>query len=754
MSQQGIRNTIGRRRGGQLSVTAARWTAGLALALLAAAGPATGQWSGQFARDPEFASTAFTETPTGFVAAGVPLQFVNEAGDVEYHVLRIFENGRWRSDGDLGVGIFSGVIESVAKFRNDICLGGSFVNFSPGGFNFFACYSPGNGTWYQPGGDGNGPNNAVNSVWFDGGVNLYIGGDFTEVLDDQGTPITANRVARTTGAVWEPLTGDGGATNGVVAPVKVVRTFNGFVFVASGSSVFRYNPTNTTWTPFGLATLQNMVPQVVDDLVFFDNEVIAAGPYDIIGGELAPGIATSTVASGPDWRPLDDGSQGHGSGEPQMAANSSYVYVTGFWPDLPGADALARWTGFVWEPVDTVPLGLVTGQFADVITQPNSDICVRHGGSTGGAIASAGIACKEEPSGLWRGTSQGIEGSVSALAEYNGEVYAGGGFLSAGDDAAASVIARWDGIRWAAVGNGVAGNIRSLAVFQGELFAGGIVTSAGGNPTGGLVAWNGSTWRDVGGPGTAADELHMLGDSLYFFGVGGNCGTVLSRVCRYDGSTIEEVASGLPEPVSVSAIGDYNGQLAVAGNFQVTGGGRQDVIALLDNGSWNIIITFNTGGGALALASDGNDLYFGGQFSTANGAPAPLNRIGRWDGSSLFNLGSGLSGGAAVTRALEIQLHDGQVFVAGDFDSAGGVTSRGVTAWNGSSWVGLNGGTIQTPFPGTGSGTAVAGIGQSLLSRPEGLYVGGSFDQAGDKYSSGIALFTGDVVFASGFEAR
>lgn len=724
----------------------------LGVLLLLAAGPVAGQWSDRFARAPELALTAIAETPEGFVGAGQPLQFVNAAGEVEFHVLRFFENGRWRTGGAIDFGIFSGSITSVTPFRNDYCVGGNFTNFSPGGFNFIACYSTAEDSWYQPGGTGNGPNNAVNSVWFDGGIYLYIGGSFTEVRDNQGAPITASRVARTSGAEWEPLIGNGGATNGVVAPVQVVRTFEGFVFVASGSGVFRYNFTNTTWTPFG-QTERNTSFGTVSDLAFFNNEVIATGAFDKIDSEPVPGIAVSPVASGPSWRTLDDGSQGPGFTVPNMAANSSFLYVTGPWPDLPGANGLARWDGFAWEAVDTTALDLGFALVAtQVITQANADICLLHSGISGTEIFSPFVACKGEPDGLWRGTSQGIEGAAQVLEEYNGEVYAGGGFLSAGDDINAPVIARWDGARWSAVGNGVTGDIFSLAVFQGELYAAGNVSGAGGSATGGLVAWNGSTWRDAGGSDVLADNLYVFENALYFSGVGGGCGSGLTRVCRFNGSTLENTSSGFPEPISVSAIGEYNGQLAAAGNFRFENGTRRDVIALLDNGTWDVVIRFISGVGALALANIDGDLYFGGRFTVVDNAPGPLNRIGRWDGSNLFALGSGLDGGAVATSVQDIQLHDGLIYVAGDFDDAGGVTSRGIAAWDGSSWIGLNGGTIQTPFPALGSGSVVPGVGTSLLSRSEGLYIGGTFDQTGAVYAGNVALFTGDVVFSSGFE--
>ncbi len=709
-------------------------------------GVAQSQWSSQFGQLPEINISAFAPTPQGFVAAGSPVSVLNDTGTIEFHVLRFYENGSWRTAGDIGVGVVQGgFITTIVPYREDVCVGGGFTNFSAGNFNYFACYSTSAEQWYQPGGNGNGPNLPVNSVWFDGALNLYIGGDFTEVSDAQGMPLTANRIARTTGTQWETLTGDGGATNGVNSSVQVVRTFNGFVFVAHGSNLSRFNPTTETWTPYGQGTT-GVSPRVIVDIAFFDNEVVVSGPFSAMGGIDAPGTATSPISgSAPDWMPLDDGSQDVGSGLPMMAANSSYIYVTGAWPTLTGADGLARWTGMVWEAVDTARLGdSVFSALVDVAVLGNTDICVRHQGFINSDLASRTVACKQEPVGPWRGTSQGIEALVrgpSALAEYAGELYAAGDFASAGDVAQVGSIASWNGQQWADVGGGVTGAVQSLATFQGELFAAGTITAAGGNASGGLVAWNGTQWRDAGGQTTAASFVYPLNNSLYFFGVGGNCGNFLSRLCRFDGNTIEEAANGLPEPVTVDAIGEFNGQLVVAGNFAFTGGARQNVIAALDGGAWNVLVTSAAGGRTRALASDDTYLYFAGDFTTnVAGAPAALNGVGRWDGNEITPLGSGLSG-AAMAEALEVR--GSELFVTGFFDSAGGTPASGIARWDGASWAGIGAGLQRN---------GLAGTGNALLSTAAGLYVTGDFNRTGDQWAENIGLLLSDVVYANGFE--
>ncbi|MFN3345876.1 MAG: hypothetical protein ACK412_09535, partial [Chloroherpetonaceae bacterium] len=111
-------------------------------------------------------------------------------------------------------------------------------------------------------------------------------------------------------------------------------------------------------------------------------------------------------------------------------------------------------------------------------------------------VVPKGEAQTQNPtSGTW-GTGfafpNGVNGTVSALAVYNGELYVGGRFTEAGG-IFANCIARWNGTSWNTLGtgstNGVNSWVYALAVYNGELVVGGEFTSAGGSSANYIARW-------------------------------------------------------------------------------------------------------------------------------------------------------------------------------------------------------------------------------------------------------------------------
>ncbi len=90
----------------------------------------------------------------------------------------------------------------------------------------------------------------------------------------------------------------------------------------------------------------------------------------------------------------------------------------------------------------------------------------------------------------------GIHGSISsvdALCVYNGKLYVGGYFSTTNGNAGNNIMA-WNGTSWEDVGGGTDHEVRCMSVHNNELYVGGYFTHAGGILTNHLAKWNGIFW--------------------------------------------------------------------------------------------------------------------------------------------------------------------------------------------------------------------------------------------------------------------
>ena len=123
-----------------------------------------------------------------------------------------------------------------------------------------------------------------------------------------------------------------------------------------------------------------------------------------------------------------------------------------------------------------------------------------------------------------------------------------------------------------------------------------------------------------------------------------------------------------------------------------------------------------------SMAVSGSNVYVGGQFTTAGGVT--VNHIAKWDGSSWSALGSGVGG-----EVLAIAISGNNVYVGGFFNTAGGAPARNIAKWDGSSWSAL----------GTGPDYYV----RALAISGSDLYVGGDFTNAGGVPANHVARWNG-----------
>jgi len=484
------------------------------------------------------------------------------------------------------------------------------------------CLAVNDGAAWSLPGGTSGPDGTVQCMCDRDGT-LYLGGDFTHV---NGEP-SDHFAFWTPGEGFHPVTGLTGAA-------YAIHDHDGLLAVGGDAGVAPYDPI--------LGWRDNLGLQMVRDLTSYGLDLMAGGFFNYTGAD-EEGVA---CLDGNDWVRLGGGLQAPGAN-----------------PDLYRVNALCRWDG-----------ELVAG-----------------GSFTVFRLTSGAANCSNV--GRWNGKywhplGRGLAGEVRALANYDGILVAAGDFESAGAEPAAHV-AYWDGVTWRQLGGGIPGfgvSANTLAVHDGKLYLGGWFRQSGGAPGDYLAVWDGTAW------------------------------------------------ASFPSPIAgeVKALAVHDGDLVAAGLLSTAGGYPVNKIARWDGSAWHAL-----GAGvdgmvtALGLDPDGPALVASGYFANAGGAPA--NRIARWDGAGWSALGAGLDNVAQSILGTTVGL-----FVGGSFTTAGGAPAAAVAHWDAGTWQPLGSGM-------SGGGGAAPCV-NALLVHGHELYLGGDFATAGGKPSMDLARWTEDVV--------
>lgn len=319
------------------------------------------------------------------------------------------------------------------------------------------------------------------------------------------------------------------------------------------------------------------------------------------------------------------------------------------------------------------------------------------------------LTAQASPSG-WQAefAGPGIPGGVSALAEHEGQLVAGGRFDSAGK-VNANGVAVWDGLSWQpllnAQGLGLQPNeppqsmrVSALASFEGSLYVSGTFTHAGGKRVDGLARWDGTDWWPIGDP----------------------------------------LTPGVDGGVSVMAV--WGGQLLFGGGFGSIAGVDVDGLA-----SWNGTEISEFAGGDLdsegvirTIEVVNGELYVGGNFSAIGGEA--VSQVARWTGEHW----QGLSGQAGEMQGIiyDIEFHQGELYVVGSFDEIGDIPLWNIARWDGSEWHALIGPDTPGGPPGGNIGLRGSFV-QALGSHNGLLFAGGDIAWVDDRRAYGMAAWTG-----------
>ena len=167
---------------------------------------------------------------------------------------------------------------------------------------------------------------------------------------------------------------------------------------------------------------------------------------------------------------------------------------------------------------------------------------------------------------------------------------------------------------------------------------------------------------------------------------------------------------------------------------------QENLSSAVDDKYWKDFFKTNELTGTVyALLKDGaGNIYVGGDFITAGGVI--VNNIAKWDGTKWSALGTGVfSQYGSSIQALAMD-GAGNLYAGGSFTNAGGVLANNIAKWDGTTWSAL----------GTAPDFGVSNTVNALAVDGGNLYAGGNFTTAGGVPVNRIAKWDGTAWSALG----
>ena len=370
--------------------------------------------------------------------------------------------------------------------------------------------------------------------------------------------------------------------------------------------------------------------------------------------------------------------------------------------DSTSVDHVARWNGQGWEPLGTGLGPSCSGwrsvsAFADYAGDlaAGGSFIVAGADTVNGLARWNGVAWTGIGGGVWNAPAQESEcARVRALISFEGQLVVGGAFDHAGDVAIHN-IARWDGTHWSRMGNGYMGEVWALAIHDGSLVAAVDFYNTGNTLIEGVLQWDGTEWHPLGlGPeGQVIALAEYRGDLIAAGGFTTAGGVPAARIARWDGALWQPLGSGIAGDeygTFVQALGVYDDRLFVGGRFTHAGGLPASAVAIWDGSTWSSagagLQTGFLGEEVYALLPFDGQLVAGGNFARSGDTQA--DAIARWNGTAWSGMGSpGLGADGVIFRSTP---HGGALVVAGSFSQVGSVRAEGIARWDGTEWTAMD----------------------------------------------------------------
>ena len=662
-----------------------------------------------------------------YLSCGVGLSFKN--GGRPY-AMAVWDGTGWTYDGPVSFSIGADLVLPGAQ---GFTIAGNFSNLNGQNIRYMASWD--GAKWDSLGPQLNGRVRAL----YPNSNGLYVGGEFTKFGDS-----VANRIALWGGSSWQKVI-DVNTGNGVNGTVYAITGTSSYLYLGGSfgtaggvtgvNRVVQWNWTSRQWGKLGNG-FNNDVFALVSNL----GTITAGGWFDHSGTDTVQNVGEF---NGTKWVDIGDPLNVYPTSNAMYSPNTGGLYASGDF-NLSGVHyAVVYRSGSTWSGLGDATRGAFFG-----LTGDGSNIYASAGQSVDGTKDYRGI-------GWWNGSSWSGMGNpigiffefpsanyVGTLGYANGIVYAAGSFREAGDLVRTAGLnfvmfknGKWQDVGGALTYGAGGGFVYGMATIGTDLYTGGFFSNIGATPMRNVGRWDGSTWTALGNGTNGTIKAMAAGSGgLFVAGTFDTAGTQrVNGIAKWDGAQWSRLGGGIGSGTNVMTMAVNGNDVVVAGgNLGNIDSARVVVgygIARWNGSSWSSIpplpdIQSTTFLSTSALAFIGNDLYAGANYYSGD----YLGYVFKWDGTSWTQVGGRIGKGIGG-----LWPNGTDLYVAGNFKTIGTDTIWNVAKWDGVSWTPLGSG-VTTAYSGGESGRAVLGT-------SDGLYVGGTFSQAGKYSSNNIALW-------------
>lgn len=278
------------------------------------------------------------------------------------------------------------------------------------------------------------------------------------------------------------------------------------------------------------------------------------------------------------------------------------------------------------------------------------------------------------------------------------------------------------------------GPIHALIEYNDSLFCGGSFNSFDGSTTYYSFTFDGIGFDQhdqlLGGSGFR--DFTVINDTLWGVGTeltSANLGLnshVNSIAYRDSGRWKGHNKYSVNNVKEVLALTSLQGDLIFGGNFTVL----YPFVAMHNGNNFAPLgAGFNQGVNGLAVYN--GELYAAGVM-TMSGATA-LSNVAKWNGTAWEDVGGGTD-----FNVFCVEVWNGELYVAGSFTTAGGMPALRIARWDGSSWQAVAGG-VSSPM----NNPAYV---RELRATPNGLLIGGRFEEVDGQAGSNLAIWDGTTL--------